>query len=358
MAGAESLPSFTPQKRPALREASALLCPSMSGRYPLPDSLQELHTQPQRRSQIRLLKYKPLLTCQKLLTFEYLKSAAYITLPYAEVTDEMWDETAVVSWRWHRRRPITLDASFSPMSHVQLSELKRILAKEEGIKFVWIDFACVPQKHTAHCMSEVMRSRIYFHKARRMIVVPSMVVLPNKNNIWPMLKGAIQAMERQRHGFGAHLPEDVTEVRSLLKEMLSVALLSKRDYFTRAWTLAERMARAPRGERLEHWIPLRLWISTVADLLWVASMGEDEDGEVEAFPWDMLDAEHGSAMLAVLQEVHTLCKAEDMRTYLSKGEGGIEDHLAKLFLHAFKAWQAPLPTQTLSKEWLRKYMQQ
>ncbi len=64
-----------------------------------------------------------------------------LELPYSNTDEDLWRQTAVVSWRWGAGKPAALTASFSPMTEPQFRELAAHLryAKEEyGFKYVWI----------------------------------------------------------------------------------------------------------------------------------------------------------------------------------------------------------------------------
>lgn len=47
-----------------------------------------------------------------------------------------------------------------------------------------------------------------------------------------------------------------------------------REYFGRVWTLAERMARGGRGERLSNWMPLSMWLGMIVDALLASADGD------------------------------------------------------------------------------------
>jgi len=60
--------------------------------------------------------------------------------------------------------------------------------------------------------------------------------------------------------------------------------LSGNEYFGRVWTLAERMARSGRSERLHHWLPLEAWCGMVMHALLTTS----ENPKAASLYWDKL----------------------------------------------------------------------
>lgn len=217
----------------------------------LPEALQKLDATSQPRRIVRFIFRKDFMELQQLPAFEQVKDMAHVDIPYKDIADEMWQSTVVISWRWHRAHPLKADPGFSPMSHEQLEELKAILgALGPEISYVWIDFACVPQKISVEgpCMSEVMRSRLYFAKARQMVILPSLVRLPEKNTISDLLRGAVGQLERfsrNSRGSAEYDFVNVQRIRLEVERLLHNPVLCKRDYFMRAWTMVCLPTAAP-----------------------------------------------------------------------------------------------------------------
>jgi len=333
----------------------------------LPLQLKLLHSTHQKVSSMRLLKTASVLKFQSLPAYENLKPSEYLDMPYAEIKDDVWATVVVVSWRWHRPLPFVLDAGFSPMEHLQLQELQRVLREEESsYQYVWIDFSCIPQETapaTGPSMSEVMRSRLYYAKARRMLVLPKMVQLPEVNNLSPFLRAAALALERMarqqdfrlRHSLVPCSRSDIQCMRAILLGMLPRPRLCKRDYFSRAWTLMERLSRAGRQEKLKSWMSLDVWAGLIADLLWVTARGEEPD----MFPWAILRDPHGASIKSGLEVVRMLCVP------VERGEQTLQsicdlpetqNLVAELFLEGLKAWHTTLALAEPSPEWLYRYM--
>lgn len=74
--------------------------------------------------------------------FEEVEEADAITVPYTEVREEQWAQTAVLSWRWGMPKPTVYRPGFSPMTVVQFTELRLLLHRlsAAGFSLVWIDW--------------------------------------------------------------------------------------------------------------------------------------------------------------------------------------------------------------------------
>ena len=306
---------------------------------------------------------------QQLYAYEQTKMQVFKEMNYADITEEVWNQTVALSWRWHRNRPSKPDIGFSPMSNTQLAELKKILSGLDArVKYVWIDYTCAAQKmvHEGPGTAEIMRSRLYYARARRMIALPSMVVLPEQNSLMPLLAGGVRAigqMMRSR-SLQPHSRRDLQVVKEELTALMSKTVLCKRDYFYRAWPLAERMARACRDEWLEHWMPLNLWFGVLGDLLWMSARGDDD----ARFPWGMFEEDQQRAMVNALHQCRMVGKRveqvsmrqsqEETVQYRehSRTAPDIDEAVALFFMAGFKAWQTPLYEQNPTVDWLCEYM--
>ncbi len=116
-----------------------------------------------KQADMRLVHISKFLTWTRLLVYEELKPADFVSIPYADTTDAMWGKTLLVSWRWHMQKPKKYLPGFSPMSQHQMFWLQAYmelqLEKNETMKYVWIDWCCVPQ-FSSSSMIEVGRSKV------------------------------------------------------------------------------------------------------------------------------------------------------------------------------------------------------
>ena len=350
---------------PALQENTPLV-PIV---YSLPESLEILESHTQHRGTVRLMLRKGIMQLQQLYAYEQTKMQMFKEMNYADITEEMWNQTVALSWRWHRNRPKNPDRGYSPMSNTQLAELKKILlGLDARVKYVWIDYTCAAQKmvHEGPGMTEIMRSRLYYARARRMISLPSMVVLPEQNSLMPLLAGGVRALGQMMQSRVAqpHSRKDLQIVKDELSALMSKTVLCKRDYFYRAWPLAERMARSCRDEWLEHWMPLNLWIGVLGDLLWMSARGDDD----AKFPWGIFEEDHQRAMVDALHRCRVVGKRVEQVSKRQSQEESVEyrehsrtapdidEAVASFFMAGYKAWQTPLYEQNPTVDWLCEYM--
>jgi hypothetical protein len=131
---------------------------------------------------LRLIRVHYLLHAEYLPCYEELSGSgelAFVDVPYSETTDELWAVTAVVSWRWGAPKPTAFQPGFSPMSSEQFAQLRRSMSGwgDAQLEFVWVDWACVPQYSTSP-MFEIARSKIYYGRARAMLIVPQTIAMP------------------------------------------------------------------------------------------------------------------------------------------------------------------------------------
>lgn len=89
----------------------------------LPPSIRVLHTgmpQSAKRADMRLLKLPAVLAWPQLRLYEdVVPGEEALTLPYEDVSEEQWQATVVLSWRWSAGKPAEMVPGFSPMSAQQ-----------------------------------------------------------------------------------------------------------------------------------------------------------------------------------------------------------------------------------------------
>eukprot|EP00873_Tetraselmis_striata_P039144 jgi/Tetstr1/459408/TSEL_004786.t1 len=152
---------------------------------------------------VRLLKAEAVLRMQQLPGYNHISSSAYVEMAYTETTDQLWASTLAVSWRWHRRLTSNADIGFTPMTPQQLALLKDALVDEGGeVLYVWVDFACCPRpvsRYRQQYVTELMRSKLYYARAGRMLVLPTVVMLPAENSISGLLAAASATLKGAAH---------------------------------------------------------------------------------------------------------------------------------------------------------------
>ena len=97
-----------------------------------------------------------------------------------------------------------------------------------------------------------------------MIILPRFQVLSDESvhNMRAFLGEAMTVLEKRNN-------QSASVAASIIKSILDKRGMevAEFDYFRRAWTLAERLARYGRGERLCHWMSLESWIGMVINIL-------------------------------------------------------------------------------------------
>ncbi|KAG2425843.1 hypothetical protein HXX76_013467 [Chlamydomonas incerta] len=306
-----------------------------------------------RAAPMRLLHIDALLRGWKtgIKVFEEVEEADAITVPYTEVSEAHWAQTAVLSWRWGRPKPYPYRPGFSPMTDVQFTELRLLLhrLKAAGFSLVWIDWSCVPQ-YKSSPMTEVMRSKLFYARARSMIVLPSYVAfeeLPENSAavVRVLLAKAVRTL-RRRAGEGQ---PHCAQATAALSTILEREVVAGRDYFSRAWTLAERMARHGRGE------PLRLWLSceTWAGMLVDALLRSIEDRTASSIYKKILGPEAAALLDSAIEPL-----VEAVATGSPQDEE-LVDTVASLFQAAVGVWRtSPNLGEAPSKSWLAAYLEE
>jgi hypothetical protein len=277
----------------------------------LSQPVQDLHegmAEELRSRPLRLLTADFVRNCVSLPCYEELEAQgtrqplAFVEVPYSETEQDLhWDRTAVVSWRWGAPKPETLLRGFSPMTDLQLQELRRYLSVKDEVEYVWVDWCCVPQ-YSSSPMFEIARSKLFYSRAAKMIILPIAKPLP-EGNLRVVLAHAVRALSRGVPG--QHQKEDEVMAAAVLQDIRRRGLYSDFGYFGRVWTLAERMARHGRGECLQNWVSLESWIAMTVDALWLSSAEEGaDDSPGLQFYWGRLfDPQKARATIQTLRLV-------------------------------------------------------
>ncbi len=213
----------------------------------LPREIRDLDFMPLdlKKANMRLLRITSLLQWTSLKVFEDVEASDCLELPYSSVSEQQWAITLVLSWRWGQPKPMPEPIpGFSPMTPGQWSELRHLLANaaRSGIELAWIDWSCVPQYGSggaASSMVEVLRSKVYYARAASMVVLPNFEELPGSGSVWLILGRAHRELqELAEQDPQGRLVERL--VALAIQDMLNKGSVASRDYFGRAWTLAER----------------------------------------------------------------------------------------------------------------------
>ena len=112
--------------------------------------------------------------------------------------------------------------------------------------------------------------QVYYARAAVMVVLPSFVLLPKDGPVRALLLKVSNALKQE--GFpkeGGPSDGNIVDLAAgeALASILSGDRVASREYFGRAWTLAERVARFGRKEPLCRWMSLSSWLGMIVDAL-------------------------------------------------------------------------------------------
>ncbi|KAG2424640.1 hypothetical protein HXX76_014365 [Chlamydomonas incerta] len=210
-------------------------------------------------------KLKMLLTARVRQVYEEVAAAECLDMPYTDVPETIWDATVTLSWRWGAQKPVQAQAGFSPMQPSQSEELVAALGRLAGAGFTYVLRAAV----LAPSMVEVLRSKVFYARARAMLVLPTFHPLPAEGIIRPLLARTQQQLAvagAAQEGAG-----DALAAAAALGSMLAKGHMACREYLSRVWTLAERLARYGRDEPLSCWLGLEAWLGMLLDAVLTAA---------------------------------------------------------------------------------------
>eukprot|EP00873_Tetraselmis_striata_P010534 jgi/Tetstr1/430798/TSEL_020582.t2 len=252
---------------------------------------------------------------EHLPVYEVVPSVDYIEVPYCEAGSDYWDQTCMLSWRWAMGKPSAMSEGATAMSEQQFAELRHKLraAAEVGLMYVWIDWSCVPQ-YVGDPMVEIHRSRLYYARARTLIVLPGFRQL-----------STIPVMT--------------------LKRIIDAKAVASREYFGRVWTLAERMARHARKEKLCEWLSLDLWLGMVVD----AMLGGKDDAAAAIYWQKLFPSDVLQQLSEVEQEISLAVEAFHTTKDLYKA-------VAELCRSGYRVWTNTALKEEASREWLKTYL--
>jgi hypothetical protein len=102
-----------------------------------------------------------------------------------------------------------------------------------------------------------------------MLVLPTYVPLPDDGMVKSLLVKVSKRMKEGEAAAAAEAGGGIIERAACesIKIILKSEKVASREYFGRAWTLAERVARFGRGESLCKWLSLPAWLGMVVDAI-------------------------------------------------------------------------------------------
>ncbi|GLI64109.1 hypothetical protein VaNZ11_007284 [Volvox africanus] len=316
----------------------------------LPSSILDLHDgmpAPLREAPMRLLLIDAVLSWPNIRVYEEVKKGEEcVEVPYNDVDPDTWNATLILSWRWSHVKPTEYEPNFAPMSDLQFAELTAVLrrAKSHGIRYAWIDWCCVPQ-YKSSPMVEVLRSKVFYARARAMFVLPTFVPIPTEGIVKLLLVKAIRIVRSHAESTSSRRCQIAL---GLLESILNKGLVAGREYFTRVWTLAERMARFGRPERLCNWLSLESWLGMLVD----AMLKSTEDRSASEIYKRILGREVGRRLDAILDPLEAAIKTGSIHV-----SEGLEEQVAELFELAVGIWHTEKElAEAPTKQWLESYL--
>jgi hypothetical protein len=207
----------------------------------LPENLQDLHygiPDSIASAPMRLLKISSVLKSSAPVCFEDINSENYLEVPYSKVTDDTFQKTVSLSWRWHESKPASKEDGFTPMSPDQWEELCGILqeAEKRGMEYCWIDWSCVPQ-YIGDSMIEIQRSRLYYMRSGALVVVSDFTSIPDSGPVKVILVKALRLLNKTAAEKGSNSVVEQALIK-ILETVIEKRTVASLEYFGRAWTLA------------------------------------------------------------------------------------------------------------------------
>ncbi|GLI64316.1 hypothetical protein VaNZ11_007541 [Volvox africanus] len=317
----------------------------------LPECLCDLHDgMPPaiQQTPMRLLKITAVMSWTFLKVYEEIDPVTEcLQVPYVDTDDDIWKEVVTVSWRWSEQKPAVYQQAFSPMSPEQFLEFSTLLkfAQENGIKYAWIDWSCVPQ-YAEDSMIEVHRSKVFYARARAMRVLPTFRPLPAEGPVRLILVKAKKVLSKRAEAGSIRC----AVAASIIAAILAKNLVAGREYFGRVWTLAERMARFGRNEGLCQWLSLESWLGMVVD----AMLKSTEDKTSSVIYKKMLGTKAAGLLEAVLAPLAAAVRVGSVQTPAAEG---LETKVAELCMAAVSVWLSPnLLAEAPTSNWLHTYL--
>nr|BAD44753.1 NSG7 protein [Chlamydomonas reinhardtii] len=314
----------------------------------LPETLQDLHDgMPSEIADapMRLLMIDAVLRWTTIAVYEDVQPGDCWEMPYSRVSDDVWSRTAVLSWRWGASKPAERQPGFTPMLPAQMEELQIALRRlrSAGLQYLWLDWCCVPQ-YSANSMVEVLRSKIFYARSHAMIIIPSYEALPKDGVVKLLLLKALRQLTSK-----AGASKDMAAAAKVLQTIMNKGVVAGREYFSRVWTLAERVARYGRSEQLSNWLSLEAWLGMLADAL----LKSTDNPAASQIYKKILGRE-----AAQLLETITVPLGAAMTTgSMLGGAKGLEEQVARVFEMGAALWSSSHSlVEAPNEDWLLSYL--
>lgn len=183
-----------------------------------------------------------------------------------------------------------------------------------------------------------------------MAILPTVRQLPGDG---PMRLILVKAARHLRTHAAAE-PESAAVRRAVvqvIEHVLDTRVMHCQSYFSRAWTVAERMARHGHRERLSAWLSLTAWLGAVLDGLLHCSAPWHE---VQALQYTL--GPDASSLLVLAQA--RLVEAIRTGSVLIPACQGLAEAVAELLEQAALVWAAaPMPQHApTDRGWLCRYL--
>ena len=324
----------------------------------LPDCISDLHhgmSRDLKDADMRLIRISAMLDWPSLKVYEEVSPADCMQQPYKAADEETWSRTVVLSWRWGSPKPETLQPGFSPMTQPQMAELTAVLryALDAGLQFAWIDWCCVPQ-YSDGIMVEVLRSKVYYARAAVMVVLPTFHAISGNDIVQVILQrtlAALQGRTRNPADRRSHAHMLSTTAATVMESIIDKGTVASNDYFGRAWTLAERMARFGRDEHLCQWLSLEAWLGMIVDSM----VHSTQDVTGSKMYRDVLGKDGSQLLDSITTPLGVAMKTDSLMPTSCKG---LELKLADLFELATVSWCiSNIESEGPTVPWLIKYLQ-
>lgn len=330
----------------------------------LSEEIQDIHhTLPKKLQEknVRFVNVEALLKWDNIRVYEEVSEdqTCFTSIPYKDIKEEMWAAALALSWRWHAQKIKDRKEGWSPMSKSQFEALKtlvRHMAENESIslKYVWIDWCCVPQ-YSDDPMDEIVRSRLYYARSRVFCILPTFT---DENSITRFLHAILMRVARRLATDGVKysncLVNDQTCEKftaDLLDRLLQKGTLCGHEYFGRVWTLAERLSRCSWQEGLRKWIPLDVWMAMVVNAL--SKAPENPDGA--KLYWSKL---FGTRQRRKRLDQAIKALGEGMRAGESAmAADSVGEALGKVLVDAVQVWFEGQLEEAPTKAWLKDYLE-
>lgn len=282
---------------------------------------------------------------------------------------QVWDKTAVLSWRWGKGKPGVKEPGYMPMTDGQFDHLKKMLrhALADGMEHVWIDWTCVPQyaSDTSLTMAEVSRSRLYYARAKAVLILPALKPLEETGgngsmSITRALLGRIQRAMRaadasgRAHSFTINGQPPWAFTQKLVETLKNRNEHASYEYFGRVWTLVERMARYGRKEKLCQWLPVDMWLGMCLDVLLTACQeGSSTASDTEVYWSKLFSKEMRDRQQELLGKLRVAMSTKVMDDVVA-----LADDLASFLVDSVQVWATTSleEEEQPSKEWLKEYL--